>query len=79
MTSISSSLKSFFNFNNTESLKGGSEMKPNQQPEVAESQRQKLTKDLLLNSVKQGGLRLQRKQSDKYDEYYELASLQMFY
>ena len=81
MTNISVTMKSLFNITKSAPLGDYRKMESFPKPEAEEpSTRPKLTKEMLLSSVKEGGLKLQKqKSSDKYDEYYELASLQMFY
>lgn len=81
MSSFAVSFKAFFGGATKPNLLGDVEKSaPIQSNHLEEPPRQKLTKELLLNSLKDGGgLKLQRRNSDKFDEYYEMASLQMFY
>lgn len=76
MTSFSNSFKALFSLNKENLFEDPAKQEAVQQEQPI---KQKLTKELLLNSVKPGGFKLQRKSSGNYDEYYELASLQMFY
>lgn len=85
MSTLSSSLVSFLSLKRTNSSSMETAMDPSP-PQLMESlpprgNTTKLTKEQFVNSFNSvdSGLKLQRKSSASYDDFYEMASLQMFY